>query len=214
MQDLKAIEDSFGYVLAASDRRLSLVKMPRQPSQGTKRKKPLDEMPSSQTLEFVFHVRRGGNVIKKRTIEKMNADLGTPPIVFPDDDVLPAPYSQVDPPEPTDDASGGPSAETTSRSGSVSLPFCATSSPTYPSQTKAQEWISHRPEFLYELLRQEAFFPQDASCSVCKSLAEYRCITCYSKEVMCKGCLISCHSNNPLHSIQVRLSTFVTDSYN
>ena len=188
--------------------------MPRQPSQGNKRKKSLGEMPSSQTLEFVSHVRCGDKVVKKRTIEKMNVDLSTPPIIFPDDDVLPAPYSHVDPAEPADDAPGGSSADTASRSASVSLPFCATSLPTHPSQTKAQEWISHRPEFLYELLRLEAFFPQDESCSVCKSPAEYCCLTCFSQEVMCKGCLISRHSNNPLHSIQVRLLTFVTDSYN
>ena len=126
MQDLKSIKDSFRYVSLgrpAADRRLSLVKMPRQPRQGSKRKKPLDEMPSSQTLEFVSHVRRGDRVVKKRTIEKMNVELDNPPIVFPNDNVSPAPYSQVDSPETAGDASGGPSAESTSRSALVSLPF-------------------------------------------------------------------------------------------
>ena len=73
----------------------------------------------------------------------------------------------------------------------------------YPSQAKVQEWISRRPEFLYELLRLETLLPQDVACSACKSPAVYRCLSCFPSEVVCEGCLVSRHSRTPLHSIQV-----------
>ena len=112
-------------VLAAvnsGDRCLSLVRMPRQP-QGSKRKRPPEEMPSSQTLEFVSHVRRGNRVVKQRTVEKMEFQAVDSFVVFPDDDVLPAPSLQSDPSNPADGTSADTSSDAASRSVSVSLSF-------------------------------------------------------------------------------------------
>ena len=198
-----------GCVIGASS---LVVKMPRQPPRGSKRKRlEVEEMPSPQTLEFISHVRRGDKVVKKRTLEKVGFDPVSSPVVFPDDDVLPAPGSQVERPEPAGDASDGPSSDAGSRSVSVNLDFfCHVISHSRPSQAKVQEWISHRPEFLYELLSLEALSPQALSCSACQSSAEYRCLSCFTKAVVCRGCLLSRHSIAPLHNIQVRLLRFIT----
>ena len=175
--------------------------MPRPPGRP---KKLLGEVPSSQSFEFVSHVRRGGKVVKKRTIEKTDFDPQASPIIFPDDDVLPALCSQVDPPDPASDASEGPSSDAASRSVSVKYVFvCHVTSHSDFSQTKVQEWIPRRAEFLYELLRLECLPPQNMSCSACKSPANYRCLSCFTAEVMCKGCLLSHHSIAPLHNVQV-----------
>jgi hypothetical protein len=71
---------------------LVVADMPQQP-RGSKRKHPPEEMPSSQTLEFV------------------------------DDDVLPAPGSQADPSVPMDGASEEASSDAASQSVSVSSTF-------------------------------------------------------------------------------------------
>ena len=119
----------------SDDRRLSLVKMPRQGR--NKRKRPPEEMPSSQTLEFVLHVRRGGNVIKKRTVEKMEFSAMDSPVNFPDDNVLPTPSPQSDPSVPVDGTSGDASTDAASRSVSVSLIFICHVVSTYtPSRPK------------------------------------------------------------------------------
>ena len=182
--------------------------MPRPSARGSKRKKPLEEIPSSQSLEFVSHIQRGDRVVKKRTIEKTNFDPPTSPITFPNDDVLPAPGLQVDPSKSASNAFEGPSSDAASRSVSVKSVFiCHITSHSRSSQAKVQEWISHCPEFLYELLRLECLLPRDVSCSACKppakSPAEYRCLSCVSGGLVCKDCLLSRHSVAPLHSIQV-----------
>ena len=194
--------------------RLSPTNMPRQPARGGKRKRPPEERPSPQTLEVISFIRRGEEVVKKRTIEKRDFDPMAPSIVFPDDDVLPTPSSQTDP-SPADDAAEESSSGYASRSVSVSLFFvCHVTTHPRSSQTKIQEWISHRPEFLYELLRLEAPSPHNMECSACKSPAEYRCLSCFPRGVMCKDCLLFHHSDTPLHSIQVCPLTFIADNYN
>jgi hypothetical protein len=102
----------------SGDRNLSFVEMPRQPT--NKRKRSPEEIPTPQTLEVISFVRRGDKVVKKRVIEKMDVDPTTSPILFPDDDVLPAPSSQVDPSAPSDDADEGPFSDAASQSVSVS----------------------------------------------------------------------------------------------
>ena len=178
--------------------------MPRQRNRGTKRKTPPEEVPSSQTLEVISFVRRGDTVSKKRTIEKVDFDPMASPIIFPNDDVLPAPGLQAGPSVSAGGAPEEPSSEAASCSVSVALPFTHhIIAHSCSFQTKVQEWISRRPEFLYELLRLEAPSPQDTACSTRKSPAEYQCLNCFPSEVVCGGCLLSRHSSTPLHSIQV-----------
>lgn len=107
----------------------------RQPSLAKKRKRPLEEVPSSLSLEVVSLVRRGGHVTKKRVIEKRDFDPRASPVIFPNDDILPTPSSQARPTAPTPrsravpsnpvvDTSKEPSPDAISRSVSVS-PFPA-----------------------------------------------------------------------------------------
>lgn len=181
--------------------------MPR----AAKRKRPPEERASSVSLEVISLVRTtGGRYTKKRIVEKTDFDPRASPITFPDDDVLPAPAPQADPSTFTDNASEEPSPSTTSRSVSVSFLCVCLSSPTYPLQTKVQEWIPYRAEFLHELLRLEAPASQNPTCPRCETSAEYRCLSCFSAEPMCKGCLLSRHADTPLHRIQVRFWHFTT----
>lgn len=117
----------------ACDRRLSLVRMPRQP-RGSKRKRPPEEMPSSHTLEFSSHIRRGDSVVRKRTVEKMDFHAVDSLIVFPDDDVLPAPGSQSDPSTLADDIPGDASSDIASSSVSVSSSFTCHVIPAHASR--------------------------------------------------------------------------------
>lgn len=70
--------------------------MPK-PSRRPKRKRPIEEIPSSVSLEVISLVRQGGRITKKRIIEKTEFDPRASPIIFPDDDVLPAPNFEADP---------------------------------------------------------------------------------------------------------------------
>ena len=169
-------------------------------------------MSSSQTFEFISCVRCGDKVVKKRTVEKTDFDPACSPIIFPDDDVLPSPGSQEDPSEPVIKTIKDPSSDAASRSVSVNpVSPCHVISRSYPSQAKVEEWIPHRPEFLYELLRLECLVPQNMACSKCQSPAEYCCLSCVSKEVVCKACLLSRHSTTPLHNVQVCSLRFITE---
>lgn len=112
------------------DRRLCLVIM-RQPPPAKKRKRPLEEVPSSLSLEVISLVRRGGRVTKKRVIEKRDFDPRASPVIFPNDEILPTPSSQARHAAPTPHSRAVPSTpvggtskeplpDATSRSVSVS----------------------------------------------------------------------------------------------
>lgn len=80
-------------------------------------------------------------------------------------------------------------------------------------QAEVEQWIPHRTEFLHELLRLEAPPPKNPACATCKSSGEYRCLGCFTGdagELVCKGCLLSRHANNPFHEVQVCFLVFVT----
>ena len=122
-------------------------------------------MPSSQTFESIY-VRREDKVIKKRIVEKTKSDSASSPIVFPDDDVLPALGSQAGPSEPAADTFEGPSSDAASRSISVNpVSPCHIIFHSYPSQTKVQE---HPPsEENYGLMEQARSQPASGQSVVC-----------------------------------------------
>ena len=99
---------------------------PSRPRTG-KRKKPPEEVPSSLSLEVVSLVRVGssrGRATKKRIVEKFDFDPPSSPITFPDyddDNTPPAPGSQVDPLNSTDDESVKHISNAASHSVSVGM---------------------------------------------------------------------------------------------
>ena len=45
------------------------------------------------------------------------------------------------------------------------------------------------------------------SCKVCRaSEASYRCSDCFSRGLLCKGCIVRSHVNHPLHRVQVKVN--------
>jgi len=184
--------------------------MPQQPRQRRgKRKRPPEQVPSSSSLEVFSSVRRGGRATKKRAVEKLDYELPSP-VAPPDDNVLLDHSSQPDPSTSVDITDIA-----TSRSVSVSVVFVLPRHLLTLSQSKVQEWLPHRAEYYYTILRTEAPLLQNPTCLTCKpaeheclcdSAAEYRCLACSSGELVCKGCLLSRHAATPLHRVRVCLS--------
>ena len=122
-----------------ADRRSILVIMsqPPQAKPGAKRKRPLEEIPSSISLEVISIVRQDGCRIKKRIVEKTDFDPRASPMNFSDDKIIPVPDLQVDPLLPRDDTSEELPNNITSRSVSVSfLCFFTSLSIHHPSRLK------------------------------------------------------------------------------
>lgn len=189
-----------------------------------KSKRAPGEYASSVSVEFISVTRQeNGRTAKKSTVEKSNYVppkldppkldplKANPKIKFDAYPTLPAsldtgilPPLDMDPPQ----AIGNESAqqeESVSRAASVSVSSPATSPRTHILQALLFEWIPHRPEYLNEHLRLEA--PQSAThlCGGCQGPAVYRCLDCFSSEMMCQSCIVSSHAHLPLHIIQVRL---------
>ena len=91
-------------------------------------------MPSSQTLEFVSHIWHGDSVIRKQTVKKMDFHVVDSLIVFPDDNVLPAPGSQSDPSTLPDNIPGDTSSDIASSLVLVSSSFTCHIIPAHASQ--------------------------------------------------------------------------------
>ena len=140
--------------------------MPQQPARGSKRKEPLEEIPSSQTFGSISYIRRGDKVIKKRTVEKTNSDPASSSTVFPDDRLLPALGSQAGPSEPAANTFEGPSSGAANRSVSVNpVSPCHVVSRSYPFQTKVQEHPPSKEN--YGLMEQARSRPASGQSAVC-----------------------------------------------
>jgi len=98
---------------------LSFLVMPKQSrTRIGKRKRPPEQIPSSQSLEVVSSVRRGDRATKQRVVEKLDFEP-PPPIPLPDDSDTPASGSHADPSNPVDLTQLV--SDATSRSVSVSV---------------------------------------------------------------------------------------------
>ena len=181
--------------------------MPRQPRRS---KRPLvEEHPSSVSVEYISIRREGnGRISKKRIIEKATNPIPISDVVDPLDDVH---YHRIAEDEST---SASAKAGGVSRAVSVSMThlFCILIHQ-HISQAKLLEWIPHREETLNELFRMEAPQSTTPTCLKCQEPAVYRCLDCYSAEMMCQTCLVSTHSQTPLHSAQVHLLMFPSPNH-
>lgn len=76
----------------------------------------------------------------------------------------------------------------------------------------------HRATYLDEIIRLEgrADFRHAKACADCLSRGEdpqgspeYRCVECYTPNLVCISCCLRRHRMQPLHRIEVRFSTFL-----
>ena len=115
--------------------------MPRQPPPPQKRgrKKAHAEMASSVTQEVIAVVRKGSHITKKRVIEKIDIKSRASPFSLPDDDLLDALSSQMEP-------SQSSNKQNTSKqlpSGGASCSVSVSVSPCLPRQ---HSFILFRPK--------------------------------------------------------------------
>lgn len=75
-----------------------------------------------------------------------------------------------------------------------------------------KDWLSHRQEYLDELLRHEGRGKANQLCPTCvvgvqgpRSQARYACRDCSSSRMFCHTCIVSQHVENPFHNIKVSI---------
>ena len=74
-------------------------------------------------------------------------------------------------------------------------------------QTRMEGWLPYRSAMLDEMLRLDGlgdFTALELCVSCTKSVGEYRCSDCFGDNMHCSGCILSSHRHLPLHRIQVR----------
>jgi CxC2 like cysteine cluster associated with KDZ transposases len=65
-----------------------------------------------------------------------------------------------------------------------------------------REWLLKRDDFQHAILALEGC--RDRVCGSCGNLetGEYRCMDCYSPELLCQNCCLKDHARHPFHSIR------------
>jgi hypothetical protein len=78
------------------------------------------------------------------------------------------------------------------------------------------EWLQYRDSFLLEILRSYGLgdYSQITDCATCHLRpGKFRCSDCFPhSSLRCVGCLLENHKENPLHQIEVCLSSFFRSS--
>ena len=74
-------------------------------------------------------------------------------------------------------------------------------------QTKMADWLPYCPVVADELLRKDGLGDSTTprACVACKKeVGRYRCRDCFGGYMRCSQCIVSVHSELPLHRLQVR----------
>jgi hypothetical protein len=67
-------------------------------------------------------------------------------------------------------------------------------------------WLEQCDMFLEEMIGHEGCDQATTNCLACsEGLAQFECIDCYGRELLCQPCLVQRHICNPLHRIKVHV---------
>ncbi|KAF7982533.1 hypothetical protein HWV62_28158 [Athelia sp. TMB] len=86
--------------------------------------------------------------------------------------------------------------------------------PKKPAARPCKDWVSHRPEYLDELLRHDGLRDSDTplKCPVCgEEDGIIKCVDCISGPLKCARCTVECHQRVPLHRLQRWCGTHFVD---
>lgn len=71
-----------------------------------------------------------------------------------------------------------------------------------------RHWLPFRNQFAAELIRGAGRGGSNSgACSACGGRSPLlRCKDCFSIDLLCSGCMVKAHTENPLHVVEVRTS--------
>ncbi|TFK46468.1 hypothetical protein OE88DRAFT_1714953 [Heliocybe sulcata] len=74
----------------------------------------------------------------------------------------------------------------------------------YQNTQKLEEWLPLHDSFLDEILRLDGFGSSTSNCRSCGNEDSlYRCLDCFTRSLICQACVLTDHSLQPLHRIEL-----------